>query len=208
MKVLSGEQAQKFLEVAKDDPLEALYVLALTTGMRQGELLALKWEDIDFVHGTLQVRRTIARVAHKGFTISEPKTPKSRRSIQLAQMAIDALKRHRIRQRELRLLAGPAWSDQRWVFCNGVGNPIEATNMLRRSFRPLLTKAGLPIIRFHDLRHSVATLLLTAGIHPKIVQELLGHSQISLTLDTYSHVLPSLQEDAVNRLNVLLTQRL
>ena len=102
MKVLSGEQAQKFFEVAKDDPLEALYVLALTTGMRQGELLALKWEDIDFVHGTLQVRRTIARVAHKGFTISEPKTPKSRRSIQLAQMAIDALKRHRIRQRELR----------------------------------------------------------------------------------------------------------
>ena len=207
MKVLSGEQAQTFLEAAKDDPLEALYVLALTTGMRQGELLALKWEDIDFVHGTLQVRRTIARIVNKGFTISEPKTSKSRRSIQLAQMAIDALKHHRIRQHELRLLAGPAWSDQGWVFCNGVGNPIEATNMLRRSFRPLLTKAGLPIIRFHDLRHSVATLLLTAGIHPKIVQELLGHSQISLTLDTYSHVLPSLQADAMNQLNSLLTQR-
>ena len=88
-----------------------------------------------------------------------------------------------------------------------VGNPIEVTNLLRRSFRPLLTKTGLPIIRFHDLRHSAATLLLTAGVHPKIVQELLGHSQISLTLDTYSHVLPSLQEDAVNRLNNLLTQR-
>jgi integrase len=137
MKVLSGEQAQKFLEVAKDDPLEAVYVLALTTGMRQGELLALKWEDIDFVHGTLQVRRTITRIVNKGFTISEPKTPKSRRSIQLAQMAIDALKRHRIRQHELRLLAGPAWSEQGWVFCNGVGNPIEATAY--RRLHPLET---------------------------------------------------------------------
>jgi integrase len=207
MKVLTGEQAQKFLEAAKDDPLEALYILALTTGMREGELLALKWEDIDFSYGTLQVRRTIARVAHKGFTVSEPKTPKSRRSIHLAPMAIEILKRHRIRQHEQRLSTGPAWDEQGWIFCNGVGRPIEGGHLLNRSFRPLLVKAGLPLIRFHDLRHSVATLLLTAGIHPKIVQELLGHSQISLTIDTYSHVLPSLQEDAANRLNSLLAQR-
>jgi integrase len=120
---------------------------------------------------------------------------------------IEILKRHRIRQHGQRLSTGPAWDEQGWVFCNGVGRPIEGGHLLNRSFRPLLVKAGLPLIRFHDLRHSVATLLLTAGIHPKIVQELLGHSQISLTIDTYSHVLPSLQEDAANRLNSLLAQR-
>ncbi|MGZ3617912.1 MAG: site-specific integrase [Ktedonobacteraceae bacterium] len=150
----------------------------------------------------------MTRLANKGFTVSEPKTAKSRRSVHLAPMVVDALKRHRIRQNELRLSTGPAWDEQGWIFCNAVGKPIEVGNMTRRSFRPLLAKTGLPIIRFHDLRHSAATLLLTARIHPKIVHELLGHSQISLTLDTYSHVLPSLQEDAVNRLNVLLTQRL
>ena len=142
MKVLSGEQAQKFLDAAKDDPFEALYVLALTTGMRQGELLALKWDDINFSQGTLQVRRTITRLANKGFTVSEPKTAKSRRSVHLAPMAVDALKRHRIRQNELRLLTGPTWDEQGWVFCNAVGRPIEVGNMTRRSFRPLLAKAG------------------------------------------------------------------
>lgn len=206
MKVFSSEQAQQFLEVAKGDPLEALYVVALTTGMRQGELLALKWDDIDFSHGKLQVQRTIARITNKGFTISEPKTPKSRRSINLTPLAIESLKQHRIRQHEHRLLAGPEWDEQGWVFANALGRPIEAGNMMRRSFLPLLAKAELPKIRFHDLRHSTATLLLSMGTHPKIVQELLGHSQISMTLDTYSHVLPSLQEDAMSRLNTLLTK--
>jgi integrase len=206
MKVFTSEQAQKFLDVAKGDPLEALYVVALTTGMRQGELLALKWDDIDFSNGKLQVRRTIARITNKGFTISEPKTPKSRRSINLTPMAIESLKQHRIRQHEKRLLAGPAWDEQGWVYVNALGRPIEVGNMMRRSFLPLLVKAELPKIRFHDLRHSTATLLLSMGTHPKIVQELLGHSQISMTLDTYSHVLPSLQEDAMSRLNTLLTK--
>jgi integrase len=205
MQVLTGDQAQQLLEAAKGDPLEALYVLALTTGMRQGELLGLKWEDVDITLGTVQVRRTIARLPRKGFTVSEPKSAKSRRKIHLTRLAVEALKRHRIRQSEARLAAGPAWSEQGWVFCNAVGKPIEAGNMIRRSFRPILDKAGLPAIRFHDLRHSTATLLLSLGIHAKVVQELLGHSQISLTLDTYSHVLPSLQEEAVSRLDTLLS---
>lgn len=205
MQVLTGDQAQQLLEAAKGDPLEALYVLALTTGMRQGELLGLKWEDMDITLGTVQVRRTIARLPGKGFTVSEPKSAKSRRKIHLTRLAVEALKRHRIRQSEARLAAGPAWSEQGWVFCNAVGKPIEAGNMIRRSFRPILEKAGLPAIRFHDLRHSTATLLLSLGIHAKVVQELLGHSQISLTLDTYSHVLPSLQEEAVSRLDTLLS---
>ena len=206
MQALTGEQAQQFLEAARGDSLEALYVLALTTGMRRGELLGLKWIDLDLALGTVQVRRTITRLTKKGFTVSEPKTAKSRRKIHLTQLAIEALKRHRIRQHEARLAAGPDWDEQGWVFCNTVGRPIEAGNMLRRSFRPILTKAGLPMIRFHDLRHSAASLLLSLGVHAKIVQELLGHSQIGLTLDTYSHVLPSLQEEAVNRLNTLLSK--
>jgi integrase len=207
MQALTGEQAQQFLEAAQGDSLEALYVLALTTGMRRGELLGLKWTDLDLALGILQVKRTVSRLAKKGFIVSEPKTAKSRRKIHLTQLAIEALKHHRIRQNEARLAAGPAWDEQGWVFCNTLGRPLEAGNMLRRSFRPILIKAGLPMIRFHDLRHSAASLLLSLGVHAKIVQELLGHSQIGLTLDTYSHVLPSLQEEAVSRLNTLLSRR-
>jgi integrase len=207
MKALTPEQAQQFLEAAKGSPLEALFVLALTTGMRRGELLALQWTDIDFVRGILQVRRTITRLPKRGFVVSEPKTTKSRRAIQLTELAIDALKRHRTKQHETRLKAGAAWQSQDWVFCTDVGTPLDPTTMLRSSFWPLLAKAGVPKIRFHDLRHSAASLLLSMGTHPKIVQELLGHSNISMTLDTYSHTIPSLQADAVSRLNTLLTQQ-
>jgi integrase len=200
------EQALQFLAAAKSDPLEALYALALTSGLREGELIGIQWHDLDLVGGKLQVRRTVAYVPKKGLTISEPKTAKSRRSVHLTALAIEALKRHRVRQNEVRLAAGSAWAGGDWVFCNSVGNPINGSNLLQRSFRPLLARAGLPAIRFHDLRHSSATLLLSLGVHPKIVSEILGHSQVSLTLDTYSHVLPSLQEEAFSRLNTLLTE--
>ncbi len=207
MAVLNVEQALQFLAAAKDDPLEALYVLALTSGLRQGELIGIQWRDLDLVKGKLQVRRTVAYVPKKGLTISEPKTAKSRRSVHLTTLAINALKQHRIRQKEVRLAAGSVWVGEDWVFCNSVGKPVDGSNLLRRSFRPLLARAGLPAIRFHDLRHSSATLLLSLGVHPKIVSEILGHSQVSLTLDTYSHVLPSLQEEAFSRLNTLLTEQ-
>ncbi len=206
MQVLTPEQARQFLDASRDDPLEALYVLALTAGMREGELLALQWKDLDWTYGTVQVRRTIARLPRKGFVVSEPKTAKSRRSIALAPMTLEALKRHRLHQHEQRLAAGPAWEEHQWIFCNAVGRPLEVSNMIRRSFRPLLEKAGLPQMCFHDVRHSCATLLLSMGVHPKIVQERLGHSQIMITLDTYSHVLPSLQEEAARRLDHLLSQ--
>lgn len=205
MTVLNVEQAVQFLAAAKNDPLEALYVLALTSGLRSGEILGLQWSDLSLAEGKLQVRRTIAYVPKKGLVISEPKTSKSRRSVHLTAIAIEALKRHRVRQNEMRLAAGALWAAGDWVFCNSVGKPLDGSHLLRRSFRPLLKKAGLPAIRFHDLRHSSATLLLSLGVHPKIVSEILGHAQISLTLDTYSHVLPSLQEEAFNRLNTLLT---
>jgi integrase len=207
MQTLTPEQAQQFLDAARGDPLEALYVLALNTGMREGELLALQWKDIDFKRGKLQVKRKIMRLPKKGFVISEPKTARSKRSIPLAPLTLEALKQHRLRQYEQRQEAGPLWDEQDLVFCNSMGRPIEVGNMLRRSFRPLLAKAGLPQIRFHDLRHSCATLLLTMEVHPKVVQERLGHSQISVTLDMYSHVLPTIQEDATRRLETLLAQR-
>jgi integrase len=204
MQVFTEKQAQYFLESAKSDPLEALYVLALTTGMRQGELLALQWKDIDFAGGALQVRRKIARITGKGFVVSEPKTAKSRRKIPLAPRTLEVLKRHRASQNAQRLALGDAWEDQGWLFANAVGKPLDVGNLIRRSFQPLLKKANLPPIRFHDLRHSCATLLLVMGVHPKVIQERLGHSQIAVTLDTYSHVLPSLQEDAAQRLDALL----
>jgi Site-specific recombinase XerD len=207
MRALSPEQSKDFLEAAKGDKLEALYILAITTGMREGELLALQWKDINWNNGTLQVRRKISRITNKGFVFSEPKTAKSRRSITLTQMAIETLKQHRIHQNEQRLATGSIWEEHDLLFCNTIGRPIEVGNMIRRSFRPLLQKAGLPIIRFHDLRHSCASLLLTMGVHPKVVQELLGHSQISVTLDTYSHVLPSLQGEAISQLETLLTSK-
>lgn len=207
MHVFTMEQAQQFLKALEDEPFEALFVLAILTGARQSELLALTWDDVDLKNGRMQIRRTLMRIHQVGFIVSEPKTNKSRRSVHLNVLAVEALKRHRLRQNELRLKAGANWDMQNLIFCNSLGRPLEATNMISRSFLPLLAKAGLPRIRFHDLRHTAASLLLSQGVHPKIVQELLGHSQIGLTMDTYSHVLPTLQEEAVNRLGDLLAKQ-
>jgi integrase len=178
MMALSEEQAKIFLTAAKGNALEALYIIAITTGMRQGELLGLRWEDLDLDAGTLKVRRTV----YNG-QIQAPKTAKSKRNITLAKDAILALRNHK--------------KVGEWVFSTSTGNTITCQNLNHRSFKPLLEKAGLPNIRFHDLRHTCATLLLTKGVHPKIVQEMLGHSTISITLDTYSHVLPNMQGEAV-----------
>ena len=175
---LDQEQVRRLMEAAKGNSLEALYVLAVSTGMRQGELLGLQWKDVDLDSGTVRVNRTIF-----GGVVSPPKTTKSRRSIKLSKSAFAALTTHE--------------KKSEWVFSTKSGKPIDCTNLIKQSWRPLLKKAGLPHKRFHDLRHTCATLLLTKGVHPKVVQELLGHSSISITLDTYSHVLPTMQEKAV-----------
>ncbi|MBI2304634.1 MAG: site-specific integrase [Chloroflexi bacterium] len=207
MKALNAEEARRFLEAAQGEPMEALFVLALTTGMRQGELLGLKWADMDMIQGIIHVRRSLARITGKGFVEQEPKTAKGRRTISLTPMATQALQEYRRRQLEARLLAGGEWEDRNLVFCNALGRPMEVTNLIRRHFHPLLKKAGLPRVRFHDLRHSCASLLLSMNAHPKVVQELLGHSTISVTMDTYSHTVPSLQVEAVNGLDKLLRGR-
>ena len=205
---LTVEQAHQLLAAARGHRLEALFTLALATGMRRGELLALKWQDINFSAGTLQVRRILTRVPTKmpgkGFVEAEPKTQKSQRSVVIATFALEALKQHRIHQLETKLKAGPAWEDHDYVFCTSIGAHLIPSNDVLVQLKVLLKKAGLPHIRFHDLRHSAATLLLAEGVHPKVVQELLGHSSISMTMDVYSHVLPSMQQDAISRLNSAL----
>lgn len=205
MTFLSREQVRTLLSAAKEERFEALYVLAVTTGMRQGELLALRWRDVDLQAGALRVVATLQRSNGEGFVFAEPKTEKSRRQIALSAMAVTALKQQRVRQAEERLKVGPAWEDNGLVFANEVGRPVEDTNLRRRSFKPLLRKAGLPMtVRFHDLRHSAATLALSGNIHPKVVSEMLGHSQINITLDLYSHALPTLQRQAAVVIDGLL----
>ena len=152
--------------------------------MREGELFGLRWADVNLAAGALHL-------------VKQLKTRSSRRQILLVSVAVDALGHHLARQREERLLLGLGWDDHGLVFTNTVGKPLHPSNFLQRSFYPLLARAGLPRIRFHDLRHSAATLLLGLGIHPKIVSEMLGHSQIGITLDLYSHVTATMQQEAV-----------
>jgi len=191
MHPLSPIQARTFLEAAREDHLEALYVVALHCGLRQGELFGLRWADVDLEAGTLRVNRTLSHTKD-GPTFTVPKTAKSRRTVQLTNGAIEALKRHSERQAQEMVRVDTLCQDQGLVFASQIGTPMNRQNLNSRSFKPLLKRAGLPNIRFHDLRHTCATLLLGRGVHPKFVQELLGHATIAITLDTYSHVLPGM----------------
>jgi integrase len=206
MQSLTIEQAQRLLTAARGCHLEALLTLAIATGMREGELLALRWSDVSFEKMFLQVCRTVRRIPGHGHVESEPKTQKSRRKITLTPHLVEVLKEHRVRQEEARRAAGFVWKEQNLVFCNRRGNFIEPSELFR-SFQKLLKEAGLPRMRFHDLRHSAASILLVMGVHPKVVQELLGHSNIAMTLNIYSHVLPSLQQEAMERLSDLLSRQ-
>ncbi len=195
---LSAEETKKLLDAAHGDRDEALYVLAVTTGMRQGELLGLRWEDVDLERGVLRVRHTLTRVRGKVF-LGEPKTPKSRRSVKLTATAVEALRAHLSRQMEEIDRMGSLYQEGGLVFATEKGTPVNPTNLRKRSFAPLLAQ-----IRFHDLRHTCATLLLGSNVNPKVVSEMLGHSSISITLDTYSHVLPDMQDSAAQALEEAL----
>ncbi len=194
---LTAEQACCLLEDARGERFEALYVVALTAGLREGELLGLKWEDIDLESGKLSVRRTLSETKERGHIFEPPKNGKGR-NVKLSARAIGALKRHRAVQNAERLHVGTLWQDNGLVFSSQRGTTMSAKNLTARSFKPLLERAGLTrSVRLHDLRHTCATLLLGKSVHPKIVQELLGHAAIAITLDTYSHVLPNMQSEAV-----------
>src|ERR671911_710401 len=191
MHPLSPDEARRLIEAVRGDKLEALYVLAAQTGMRQGELLALKWEDVDLNRGVVHVRRTLVRSRGR-IALGEPKTKNSRRPVDLTSVAVEALKTHLEQQLEDIERLGDLYRDDGLVFTSGVGTLINPSNLRRRSFAPLLQRAGLPQIRFHDLRHTCATLLLSRNTNPRLVQALLGHATVAITLDTYSHIIPGM----------------
>jgi integrase len=205
MRPLTEEELLTFFDAARNDRLYAAYVLAATTGLRRGELLGLCWDSVDLENGVITVQRQLL-VLKEGITLEEAtKSRSGRRSIVLTDDAIRELKAHRKRQLQERLLMGEAYQDHGLVFCKEDGTPLDPREFTKR-FQRHLEKAGLPKVRLHDLRHTHASLLLARGVHPKIVQERLGHSSITMTLDLYSHLVPGLQEAAAATLNGLLSK--
>ena len=198
--VSTVQKARLLLNYVKKHRLEVLLTVALTTGMRRDEILALRWSDINLEEGSIQVMRTVDYITHYGYVETEPKTAKGRRKVLLSSFVVEMLNAHRLVQMEERQRAGEKWIDKNLVFCGLLGDFFNP-NYLLRVFKKILEAAGLPRMRFHDLRHSAATILLSMNVHPKVVQEMLGHSTINMTLDTYSHVLPSMQKDIVERWN-------
>ena len=208
MKVLSPEEVNRYLEAAREHRLYAAFLLELTTGLRRGELLALKWEDVDFTKRTLTVKRALSRVcyADEGFTrleFTETKTEASRRTIPLLPEVVQELKRHKARQNEERLFFGAAYRDGNLIFAQEDGRPVDPRTF-HRWHTSILKKAGLPHVRVHDLRHTFATLLLQAGENPENLRDLLGHTKTSTTLDLYCHSTMEGKKKAVERLKGIL----
>jgi integrase len=201
MKVWATTDIRRFLEFVEDDRLQALWVVAATTGMRRGELCGLMWHDVNLEGASLAVRRARVPVAGK---VSEG-TPKSDRArvLACAPATMSALKAHRKRQLEERLAWGAAWQDSGYVFTQPSGAPMRP-DAVTRQFEALIHAAGLPRIRLHDLRHTHATLGLAAGIPAKVMSERLGHAKVGITLDLYSHVVPGMQEEAAAKLEALI----
>lgn len=198
---LDLQQVSEFLDACNSEEWGAFFTVLIMAGLRPGEALGLQWGDVD--GNVLRVRRALVRVACQTASLSDTKTGRSR-VIPLGEAAVSALRDHRRRQAERRISLGVAYNDRDLIFSNELGGFADSHNIVSRHFKPLLRRLGLPPIRLYDLRHSHATLLLAAGEHPKVVQERLGHSSITLTLDTYSHVVPAMQERATQRLDSLL----
>ena len=209
--IFTPEQANQFVKACEGHRLGALYVAMLALGVRLGEALGLKWEDVDVEKRTVFIRRALQRVQNAdGSTqlrLVEPKSDASYRVVSIPASVVPILIKHRATQNRERLLAGERWREDDVIFTSTIGTPLDERNV-RREFYALLKAHALSRIRLHDLRHSCATILLAAGEHPKVVQELLGHSSVQLTLDTYSHLLPDLQlkERAAARLDDVLRQ--
>ena len=198
--VMSPEDVPTYFEAVRRDRLEALYVLSVALGLRQGEALGLQWDAIDFERGTLTVRCALQRVEKK-LRLVEPKTARSRRTLHLPQFVTVALLAHKARQEQEREWAGTRWSHSfNLVFTTTIGTPLDSSNVTHRLHR-LLERAGLRRMRFHDLRHSCASLLLSKGVHMRLIMETLGHSQISLTMDTYAHVVPSMRREVAAKMD-------
>ena len=200
---LSPVEARRFLEVASEDRLGSLYSVALTMGLRQGEALGLRWQDVDLDAGLLHVRFQLQRIDGQGLQLVAPKTNQSRRSLAMPPTIVANLRSHKARQAQERLKAGSIWRETGLVFTTEIGTGLDGPNVTK-AFQRLLAKADLPHRRFHDLRHSCASLLLAQNVAPRVVMEVLGHSQISLTMNTYSHVLPELKREAAVQMEAIL----
>jgi integrase len=203
VQAIAPADARAILEAVRGDRIEALVTLALATGLRQGEALALRWSDVDLDDGRLTVRHSLQRVG-AGAELVEPKTRRSRRTIALPRGIVASLREHRTRQLQARLWAGSAWQEGGYVFTTSIGTPMHAGDVTKR-LQALLAAAGLPRMRFHDLRHGAASLLLAQGVAPRVVMEVLGHSTIALTMNVYSHVIPALERDAADRMDAILS---
>jgi integrase len=193
----SSEELGEFLESVRDDRLYPVFVELATTGMRRGEVLGLRWRDVDFDAGDLAIANTRTPVKSEIVT-GPPKTARSRRQVFLDEWTLDVLRAQRRSQAADRLAAGPAWNaDEDYVFTDELGVPVNPNSVSKR-FDTIVRKSGLPRIRLHDLRHTYATVALKAGVHPKVVSERLGHATVGITLDLYSHVTPSIARDAAD----------
>lgn len=202
---LTPDEARKFLVAIRGDRLEALYSVALTMGLRQGEALGLRWQDVDLEMGYLRISKQLQRIEGK-FELVEPKTHRSRRTLALPASIVTALRGHQNRQLEERRATGKPWENPDLVFTTQHGRPLDGT-VVTHHFHRQLDRAGLPQRRFHDLRHSCATLLLVQGVSARVVMDVLGHSQIALTMNTYSHVIPELKRHAADRMEDLIADR-
>ncbi len=199
MTALTPEQCRALLDAAGDAQMETLLRLALFTGMRQGELLGLRWQDVDMERGVVSVVQQLSRDG----TFTEPKTARGRRRIDLRDRVMASLRAQRARQAEMRLRCGPSWADSGLVFTTPFGMPLTPWGV-GRYFKHLLRDADLPDVRFHDLRHTAASLMLSLNVHPKEVQEKLGHSSIAMTMDRYSHIMPGMGILSAEALDELL----
>ena len=197
-RMLTADEARGFLDAIRGDRLEALFSVALALGLRQGEALGLRWQDIELEAGTLAVRTTLQRTDGR-YELAEPETEKSRRTLPLPPPVVERLREHRRRQNEERLHAGPLWQDWDLVFSRDDGSPLDRA-AVSRHLRTIVIAADLPPVRFHDLRHSCASLLLAQGVSMKVIQETLGHSSIATTGNIYAHVIPELQSEAAAKM--------
>ena len=197
-------KVRQLIQVAESKRMGILFWAAVTTGLRQGELIGLKWSDLDWKTRSIQIQRQVQRRTGEGLVFCEPKSASGRRVIVLGKSTIERLREHKNIQVKDRILLEEKWQDYDLIFPSPIGTPLDPSNVLK-VYKDCLNEAGLPNLRFHDLRHTAATLMLQQGINPKIVHERLGHSDISLTLNTYSHVLPPMQEEAAEKMDELLT---
>lgn len=204
MKVLDVIRVKQFLEAANERPYVALYHLAVKTGMRMGELLGLKWKDLQWGNGRLYVQRQLQDLRGYGYVFQEPKTRSGRRTIQLGKGTLDTLHKHFAQQQQQKVSVGHRWQDCNLIFSSKIGSPLDPSN-LRLDFKHVIKRAGVPRVRFHDLRHTAASLLLNNGIPVIVVSRILRHSSPSITMDIYGHLYNEKQDEVAHLMDELVS---